>query len=65
MFAKLLIADRGTAALCVLRACREDGIRTVAAYWEADRDQRYLGLADESVCIGPAPRRKAISTLPR
>ncbi len=55
MFAKLLIADRGTAALCVLRACRELGIRTVAAYSEADRDQRYLSLADESVCIGPAP----------
>ncbi|CAG0983877.1 acetyl-CoA carboxylase, biotin carboxylase subunit [Burkholderiales bacterium] len=53
MFAKLLIADRGAAALCVLRACRELGIRTVAVHSEADRELAYLRLADESVCIGP------------
>lgn len=53
MFGKLLIADRGTAALCVLRACRELGVRTVAVHSDADHDLAYLRLADESVCIGP------------
>ncbi|MBK6804025.1 MAG: hypothetical protein IPG84_03745 [Betaproteobacteria bacterium] len=53
MFGKLLIADRGTPALCVLRACRELGIRTVAVHSEGDRDLACVRLADESVCIGP------------
>ncbi|MBC9070411.1 acetyl-CoA carboxylase biotin carboxylase subunit [Thauera sp. CAU 1555] len=55
MFEKILIANRGEIALRVLRACRELGIRTVAVHSEADTEAKYVKLADESVCIGPAP----------
>ncbi|MEI7613488.1 MAG: biotin carboxylase N-terminal domain-containing protein [Betaproteobacteria bacterium] len=55
MFGKVLIADRGEIALRILRACRELGIKTVIAHSEADREAGYVALADESVCIGPAP----------
>src|SRR3569832_2493751 len=55
MFEKILIANRGEIALRIQRACREMGIKTVAVYSEADRDAKYVKLADESVCIGPAP----------
>ena len=55
MFGKILIANRGEIALRILRACRDLGIKTVIAHSEADRDARYLKLADQSVCIGPAP----------
>ena len=51
---KLVIANRGEIALRILRACRRLGIRTVALYSEADGDAKYVRLADESVCIGPA-----------
>ncbi len=51
---KLVIANRGEIALRILRACRQLGIRTVALYSVADRDAKYVRLADESVCIGPA-----------
>ncbi|MCY4325489.1 MAG: acetyl-CoA carboxylase biotin carboxylase subunit, partial [Betaproteobacteria bacterium] len=54
MFGKLLIANRGEIALRIQRACRELGIRTVCVYSEADRDAKYVKLADEAVCIGPA-----------
>jgi acetyl-CoA carboxylase biotin carboxylase subunit len=54
MFDKILIANRGEIALRVQRACRELGIKTVAVHSEADRDAKYVKLADESVCIGPA-----------
>ncbi|MCL4112649.1 UNVERIFIED_CONTAM: hypothetical protein GTU68_052096 [Idotea baltica] len=54
MLEKVLIANRGEIALRVLRACKELGIKTVAVYSTADRDLMHLGLADESVCIGPA-----------
>ncbi len=54
MFEKILIANRGEIALRVQRACREMGIRTVAVHSEADADAKYVKLADESVCIGPA-----------
>ena len=52
---KLVIANRGEIALRILRACRRLGIRTVALHSEADGDAKYVRLADESVCIGPAP----------
>ncbi|MBX3687546.1 MAG: acetyl-CoA carboxylase biotin carboxylase subunit [Rhodocyclaceae bacterium] len=54
MFEKILIANRGEIALRVLRACRELGIKTVAVHSEADIEAKYVKLADESVCIGPA-----------
>lgn len=54
MFEKILIANRGEIALRVQRACRELGIKTVVVHSEADREAKYVKLADESVCIGPA-----------
>lgn len=53
MFEKIVIANRGEIALRILRACRELGIKTVAAHSSADRDLKHVRLADESVCIGP------------
>ena len=55
MFKKILIANRGEIALRIQRACREMGIKTVVVYSEADREAKYVKLADEAVCIGPAP----------
>ena len=55
MLDKIVIANRGEIALRVLRACRELGIKTVAVHSTADRDLKPVRLADESVCIGPAP----------
>ena len=54
MFEKILIANRGEIALRIQRACRELGVKTVVVYSEADRHAKYVKLADESVCIGPA-----------
>jgi acetyl-CoA carboxylase, biotin carboxylase subunit len=54
MFKKILIANRGEIALRIQRACREMGIKAVMVYSEADRDAKYIRLADEAVCIGPA-----------
>ncbi|TDR32499.1 biotin carboxylase [Hydromonas duriensis] len=54
MFEKILIANRGEIALRIQRACREMGIKTVMVYSEADREAKYVKLADEAVCIGPA-----------
>ena len=64
MFDKILIANRGEIALRVQRACRELGIRTVAVHSEADRDAKYVKLADESVCIGPAPSGQSYLNVP-
>ena len=64
MFEKILIANRGEIALRVQRACRELGIKTVAVYSEADREAKYVKLADESVCIGPAASAKSYLNIP-
>jgi len=64
MIEKILIANRGEIALRVLRACRELGIKTVAVHSEADRDLKHVLLADESVCIGPAPSRDSYLHVP-
>lgn len=64
MFGKILIANRGEIALRVQRACRELGIRTVAVHSEPDRDLMHVKLADESVCIGPAPSDKSYLNIP-
>lgn len=61
---KILIANRGEIALRVQRACRELGIRTVAIHSEADREAKYVKLADESVCIGPAPSGQSYLNIP-
>ena len=59
MLKKVLIANRGEIAVRIIRACREMGIRTVAIYSEADKNALHKTLADESVCIGPAPSNKS------
>ncbi|MFV0282370.1 MAG: acetyl-CoA carboxylase biotin carboxylase subunit [Castellaniella sp.] len=64
MFEKILIANRGEIALRVLRACREMGIQTVVVHSEADREAKYVRLADESVCIGPASPRDSYLNMP-
>ncbi|HEU5282040.1 MAG TPA: acetyl-CoA carboxylase biotin carboxylase subunit [Gammaproteobacteria bacterium] len=62
---KLLIANRGEIALRILRACKEMGIKTVAAHSEADRDLLHVRLADESVCIGPNAAAESYLNIPR
>ena len=57
MFSKILIANRGEIAIRIIRACRELGIRTVAVCSEADRSALHAQIADECVCIGPAPTK--------
>ena len=64
MFEKIVIANRGEIALRVLRACREMGIGTVAVYSTADRDLKHVKLADEAICIGPAPSSESYLNIP-
>src|SRR6516162_3941930 len=64
MFDKILIANRGEIALRVHRACKEMGIATVAVHSEADAGAMHVRLADESVCIGPAPIAKSYLNIP-
>lgn len=64
MFEKILIANRGEIALRIQRACREMGIKTVVVHSEADREAKYVKLADESVCIGPASAALSYLNIP-
>jgi len=64
MFEKILIANRGEIALRIQRACRELGVKTVVVHSEADTEAKYVKLADESVCIGPAPSRESYLNIP-
>ncbi|HHW2562102.1 TPA: acetyl-CoA carboxylase biotin carboxylase subunit [Pseudomonas aeruginosa] len=64
MLEKVLIANRGEIALRILRACKELGIKTVAVHSTADRELMHLSVADESVCIGPAPATQSYLQIP-
>ncbi len=64
MFEKILIANRGEIALRIQRACREMGIKTVVVHSEVDAEAKYVRLADESVCIGPAPSAASYLNVP-
>ncbi len=64
MFAKILIANRGEIALRIQRACREMGIKTVVVYSVADKEAKYVKLADEAVCIGPASSQLSYLNMP-
>lgn len=65
MFNKILIANRGEISVRIIRACREMGIRTVAVYSEADKDCLHTLLADEAICIGPAPSSQSYLNMER
>lgn len=65
MFHKILIANRGEIAVRIIRACREMGIKTVAVYSEADKDSLHTLLADEAICIGPAPSGQSYLNMER
>lgn len=65
MIKKVLIANRGEIAVRIIRACREMGIETVAVYSEADRESLHAKLADEAVCIGPAPSSESYLSMDR
>jgi acetyl-CoA carboxylase biotin carboxylase subunit len=64
MFGKILIANRGEIALRIQRACREMGVKTVVVHSEADAEAKYVRLADESVCIGPAASSASYLNIP-
>ena len=65
MFSRILIANRGEIALRIIRACKELGIEAVAVFSEPDRDAGYLHLADDRICIGPAPSAESYLNIPR
>ncbi len=64
MFDKIVIANRGEIALRILRACRELGVKVVAVHSDVDRNLKHVRLADESVCIGPAPSSESYLNIP-
>src|SRR5216684_894123 len=64
MFKKLLVANRGTIAIRIIRACRELGISTVAVFSTADKDALHVRMADESVCIGPPAAEDSYLNIP-
>ena len=65
MIKKVLIANRGEIAVRIIRACREMGIETVAVYSEADKEALHTKLADEAICIGPAPSQESYLSMDR
>ena len=65
MFKKILIANRGEIACRVMKTAKRMGIKTVAVYSEADKEARHVQLADEAVCIGPAPSRESYLSIDR
>ena len=65
MIQKVLIANRGEIAVRIIRACREMGIETVAVYSEADKEALHTQLADEAICIGPAPSSDSYLSMER
>src|SRR5574339_634156 len=64
MFKKILVANRGEIALRIQRACNELGVKAVMVYSEADREAKYVKLAEEAVCIGPAPSPQSYLNMP-
>ncbi|MGE5248283.1 MAG: biotin carboxylase N-terminal domain-containing protein, partial [Verrucomicrobiota bacterium] len=64
MIHKVLIANRGEIAVRIIRTCREMGIKTVAVFSTVDRDALHVGMADQSVCIGPPPSAESYLNIP-
>jgi acetyl-CoA carboxylase biotin carboxylase subunit len=64
MFKKVLIANRGEIALRVIRACRENGLESVAVHSTADTDALHVKFADQAVCIGPPPSKQSYLNIP-